>query len=384
MSINKEVTNIEPSNIAQSASFVCNQEPAVSHLRSALENDQEEAVLSKAFRSYYRVRRFIPIFLRQILQRGRNKSFELPNEWYIPREFIRGLAQSLTNSDLEVIHPWPNGCQFSTVLSHDVETIDGLKNIDKMAKIEEKHGMRSSWNLVPHFYPIDEGIVKDLIQRGFEIGVHGYNHDGRLFESKRVFRKRSHAINQAAKRFSATGFRAPMVHRDLDLIDRHLKFEYDASCFDIDPLQAMPGGVGSIWPFVIRDSIVELPYTMPQDHTLFVSLGHTDTKVWQTKFDFLRRNGGMVLLLTHPDYMDSVRRLDLYDRFLGQLNEQEGVWNATPREVARWWKFRDSVAIQNEPSPTTESSCGSQLASTRARMYCENEEVRFEPIHSGP
>ena len=30
---------------------------------------------------------------------------------------------------------------------------------------------------------------------GFEVGVHGLNHDGKLFQSRQIFEKRSHKIN---------------------------------------------------------------------------------------------------------------------------------------------------------------------------------------------
>lgn len=360
-------------SLSHAASFVCNHARVIDCFRNALEKDQADARLSTIFRYYYRVRRFMPIFVRQILQRSRNKSFDLPDDWYIPRDFIRSMSESIGSEPIDMVHPWPGGKQFAVVLSHDVETLQGMKNIDRMAKLEEKHGMRSSWNLVPKLYPIDTGIVKDLQQRGFEIGVHGYNHDGRLFESQREFLKRSNVINDSAGRFSATGFRAPMVHRDLDLILQKLDFDYDASCFDIDPLQAMPGGVGSIWPFIIGDSMVELPYTMPQDHTLFVSLGEEDSRIWQRKLEFLRDNSGMVLMLTHPDYMDTAKRLDLYDRFLGKLNEQGNFWHSLPRGVANWWKYRE--AIINQQTPSTQTNPEFQIVP--ARIHAENEEVRI-------
>ena len=54
----------------------------------------------------------------------------------------------------------------------------------------------------------------------------------------------------------------------------------------------MPGGLGSIWPFV-AGKYVELPYTMPQDHTLFIALRQRDCRIWERKFDFIVRNSGM-------------------------------------------------------------------------------------------
>ncbi len=358
---------------AYATSFLTNHGSVGACFADALRVDQQKAKLSTSFQWYYRFRSFVPIAVRQLLQRSRNSGFELEEDWYIPRQFLSSLADAIRTdqadqSPREVAHPWPNGKQFCLSLSHDVETAYGMRLIEKMASIEEKHGVRSSWNLVPKKYPIDPGLVRDMLARGFEFGVHGYNHDGRLFSSERVFSTRARTINQVASQFEAVGFRAPMVHRNLRLIERDLHFEYDASCFDIDPLQAMPGGVGSIWPFIVGGKIVELPYTMPQDHTLFVSLGQTDTHVWQRKLQFLKRNCGMALMLTHPDYMDSPELLQLYDRFLGDVVERQEHWHALPRDVGAWWQEREAHVHRGLTSPNVRLS----------EMRAEGQEVRFE------
>jgi hypothetical protein len=134
-----------------------------------------------------------------------------------------------------------------------------------------------------------------------------------------------------------------MVHRNLEWLQA-LDIDYDASCFDVDPFQAMPGGVGGVWPF-FAGKFVELPYTLPQDHTLLVSLGETTPRIWIEKLAYLRRLAGMALLLTHPDYLDTIQRLDVYRMFLEHLAEQADCWNTLPHEVASWWRQRDNLEI---------------------------------------
>ena len=46
-----------------------------------------------------------------------------------------------------------------------------------------------------------------------------------------------------------------------------LGFDFDGSFSDTDIFEPQPGGTCSIFPFFL-DSIVGLPYTLPQDHTL--------------------------------------------------------------------------------------------------------------------
>lgn len=298
----------------------------------------DHARLSRAFQWYYRVRSLIPIRVRQWLQARRTLDTAEDKQWYIPRAFMDGLLAA-DPGVLAGIQPWPDGTRWALVLTHDVETSDGLRLVPQLSELEEELGFRSCWNIIPYKYPVDRGLIRDLRQRGFEIGVHGYNHDGRLFSSEHVFKKRSTAINRSLAEWNAVGFRAPMVHRNLDWIDKYLDIQYDASCFDIDPYQAMPGGVGSLWPFMFGQ-FVELPYTLPQDHTLFVALHETTDRIWREKTDFIRQHQGMGLLVTHPDYLHTPRLRDIYRGYLEHTLSLDDFWHVLPRDIARWWRKR--------------------------------------------
>ncbi|MCA9263207.1 MAG: hypothetical protein KDA60_05140 [Planctomycetales bacterium] len=301
---------------------------------------------SRAFRIYYRLRPFLPIIMRQWMQRMRGGQIDVPDDWYLPHEVQTELGRSLFGKSIPLIHPWPDGHQAAWVLTHDVETADGMKRLLNLADLEAELGFRSVWNLVPYKYPIDPGIVRALRDRGCEIGIHGYNHDGKLFLSQSIFERRAQAINEALDKYASVGFRAPMVHRNLAWM-QSLNIEYDASCFDIDPYQALPGGTGLIWPMIVG-RFVELPYTLPQDHTLLIALGHDDLTLWRRKIAYLRARSGMIMALTHPDYLDTPARLDSYRQMLDELRGDDALWHALPREVATWWRERDTSNIGDD------------------------------------
>jgi peptidoglycan/xylan/chitin deacetylase (PgdA/CDA1 family) len=327
--------------------FVLDECAPTDVFREFLAADMRAARLSAAFRTYYRLRSLIPLPVRQLLQRHR--PLTASSSWYLPEAFTEALVEELRGSigGITTIHPWPDGATFAFVPTHDVESSDGMRNISKIAALEEDLGFRSSWNIVPYKYPVDRGLVRDLRSRGFEIGVHGYNHDGKLFMSRRVFERRVPAINAALESFGAVGFRAPMVHRNLAWL-QSLNVEYDASCFDADPFQAMPGGVGGVWPF-IAGRFVELPYTLPQDHTLFISLQERDGRIWEQKLDYIAKLGGMALLITHPDYLDSGYRLAAYRNLLDKARGMTGMWHNLPNQVSAWWRQRDQSTLRSDP-----------------------------------
>ncbi|SMP68471.1 Polysaccharide deacetylase [Neorhodopirellula lusitana] len=333
-------------------------------LRDYLDRDCQQARLSSTFKLYYRLRPLIPVPARHFLQRRRNQGFKLSDNWYLPTAFFNDFRNAVeTERKSVVIHPWPDGYEMSAVLTHDVETQEGMDSIDKLAALEEEYGFRSAWNVVPYKYKVDSGLLADLKQRGHEIGVHGYNHDGRLFESRQTFTRRTDGINQAIKSFGSSGFRSPMAHRNLEWL-QDLDIDYEASCFDFDPFQAMAGGVGGVWPF-IAGKFVELPYTLPQDHTLIVSLGESTPRVWIDKLAYLRQLAGMAMVITHPDYLNSPQRLDIYREFLEYLTGLSNCWCALPNEIAAWWRLRDAMTIDH--TGTEHQLTGD--ASGRARTF---------------
>jgi hypothetical protein len=97
----------------------------------------------------------------------------------------------------------------------------------------------------------------------------------------------------------------------------------------------------------MNGDLVELPITLPQDHTLFVIL-RRDESAWLEKAEVIRGRGGMALLITHPDYMIEPDRVEAYRRFLAETTKAPGVWCALPSEVSAWWRRRAASRIERE------------------------------------
>jgi hypothetical protein len=224
------------------------------------------------------------------------------------------------------------------VLTHDVETADGLHALDPVLALEESLGLRSSWNFVPRRYEVSSEQVRELADRGFEVGVHGLFHDGRDLESRAILAERLPGIRAAAEQWNAAGFRSPATHRDWELMPM-LGFDYDSSYPDSDPFEPQGGGCCAWLPFFNGD-LVELPLTMPQDHTLFVILGQPDERIWVEKVELLRSRGGMALFDTHPDYLTDANIFGAYRRLLEHVSSDSSAWIPLPCEVSAWWRRR--------------------------------------------
>ena len=307
--------------------------------------------LGHAKRLYYQVKPLLPRPLTILLRHRyrRRQEMRFPLGWPIEDRYVRFqfacVAHVLRQREVDCgahVNFWPDGHQFAFVLTHDVEDAAGAAFALRLAELEEGLGLRSSFNFVPERYRLDPALLSALRQRGFEVGVHGLRHDGRLFSSQRIFTRQAEKINEYLHAWAATGFRAPYTHRNPEWMQA-LDIEYDLSFFDSDPYEPMPGGAMSIWPFLLG-SFVELPYTLAQDHTLMVILGARSPWAWLDKVDFVERWRGMALVNAHPDYLREPKRLAMYEAFLRAITAKGNYWNALPLEVARWWRRRAQFA----------------------------------------
>lgn len=262
---------------------------------------------------------------------------------------------------------WPAGKRFAVVLTHDVEGPAGLARCRELAERERELGFRSSFNFIPEGpYRLGADLRAWLTRNGFEIGVHDLEHDGHLFNSQAEFDRKAERINRYLREWNAKGFRAGFMLRNLDWLHR-LDIAYDCSTFDTDPFEPQPDSARTIFPFWIPSpaagggrsdqGYVELPYTLPQDSTLYLLHQEASNVIWRDKLEWVAHHGGMVLLNVHPDYLDVRGRgpslptvLDHYLDLLRHLQSRfaGAYWHALPHQVAdfvRTWRQASPNAV---------------------------------------
>lgn len=245
---------------------------------------------------------------------------------------------------------WPKGRQFAVILSHDVDSQKGHDACLQLAAIEKDLGFRSSFNFVPERYRNSASLRHLLRKDGFEICVHGLKHDGKLFQSYALFKERAARINNYMAAWQVEGFTSPSMHHNLSWM-HHLNIKHSTSTFDTDPFEPQPDGVGTVFPFWVSNhrpgrGYVELPYTLPQDFTLYVLMRERRNDIWKKKLDWIAAKGGMALVNSHPDYMNlngsspgsEEYPVNLYTDFLKYLKSRYAgrYHNALPGELAAY------------------------------------------------
>ncbi|MEZ5402663.1 MAG: glycosyltransferase [Bryobacteraceae bacterium] len=312
--------------------------------------------------SYYSVRPFLPRWLQIKGRRFRVARTPSTDAWPVWEN---------CGARPVLFQGWPEHKRFAVVLTHDVESSFGVSRCERLAEMEEHRGLRSCFGFVPRRYDTPEGLRRRLASSGFEITVHGLYHDGKEFRSRRHFEERRPQIISFLSRWESRGFASPSSLHNLAWISE-LDIDYDISTFDVDPFEPQSCQLGRIFPFWVqrrdgREGFVELPYTLPQDFTLFVLLQEKTDALWRTKLDWIAEKGGMALIKTHPDYMafdPSEKRIDtypveLYTDFLDYLQERyrDQFWLAQPSEVARFWRSLPPVDPVDNILPYRDTFC---------------------------
>jgi len=265
---------------------------------------------------------------------------------------------------------WPNGKQFAFVLTHDVEGQAGVDRSEPLMQVEAELGFRSSFNFIPEGeYRVSPGLRDTLKANGFEVGVHDLHHDGKLYNNRADFARKAARINEYLAEWQAVGFRSGFMLHNLEWL-HDLNVKYDASTFDTDPFEPQSDGAGTIFPYWVsptgsgvnpsheRRGYVELPYSLPQDSTLFLIFRERTPDTWLRKLDWVAQHGGMALVNVHPDYIQfpsdrsssGTFPLEFYSRLLKYVRERYAgsYWQPLAREVADF--YLDSQTPQSTAS----------------------------------
>jgi glycosyltransferase involved in cell wall biosynthesis/peptidoglycan/xylan/chitin deacetylase (PgdA/CDA1 family) len=288
---------------------------------------------------------------------------------------------------------WPDGKRFALVLTHDVELKKGVSRVRQLRDLELKYGFRSCFNFVPEGeYRVPDAVRDILDQAGFEVGVHGLEHDGKLYSSKKEFAFKASRIRQYLQKWNASGFRSPLMQHRLGW-QHALGAEYDTSTFDSDPFEPESDGTGTIFPFWVPGpngaGYVELPYTLVQDFNLFGVLREPNIDVWKRKIDWIAEHSGMALLNTHPDYMwfDGKQQRDeypvsLYEDFLRYVRDKYdgSYWGVLPREVARYYREAVPLSSRNTRKKICMVAYSLYESDNRIRRYAETLAKRGDQV----
>jgi peptidoglycan/xylan/chitin deacetylase (PgdA/CDA1 family) len=300
---------------------------------------------------------------------------------------------------LERMPAWPQGRKFAVLLSHDVDlwrkrTVrqlgkelarsvraprrlpklarcfccgpDPWSDLDGIADLEERRGMRSTFFLLPgrpdrvldgvrivNSYDARPERVRDtarrLVARGWEVGLHGSfdsfdSAEALAGESRDVAALAGQPVAGCRQHFLR--FERPTTWRRQ--AEAGLRYDATLGYHDADGYRA--GFSFPFRPFANEElPLLELPLVVA-DGALREHQGLDAEAAWQRLQGYLERteaDGAMLSLLWHNTHfceLDAPGYRGVYERALDWTQEHGG-WGASAREIAEWWEQR-SASLQ--------------------------------------
>ena len=283
---------------------------------------------------------YIPSFIRDKVANviGRMKRAKVAQWGHFPSWPLDLSADFI--ADLGKQNPHPASGLTPVLLTHDLDSLEGLKHVVSLfLDIEEKVGARSANYIVPCAWKIDHALVQELIQRGHEVGIHGFDHSNKTpFLSVSERKKRLSAALPLIKQYDIQGYRAPSLLRTKELLQDLAHFyRYDSSIpTSGGPFPIPNNGCASARPFQI-EGIWEIPLSMPRDGSLlFLGYSHQEIlDMWIRCASLIAKSGGVVNLLTHCEYRFSGNKamLDIYKQFLTYLAHSGKFKFVLPKDI---------------------------------------------------
>jgi hypothetical protein len=337
---------------------------------SRKQNGRLKSTLKEA---YYAVRPALPVGVRKYAQQIALKGWDRkpfpawPVDCSVERIFKRLLAFSMKAKGVHrmpFVWFWPEGYSACAIMTHDVETLSGLNFIPEMMGIEDSHGVRSSYQIIPEKrYQTPQSLLSRIRDRGCEVNVHDLNHDGHLFRERNEFVRRTERINKYGREYGALGFRSAVLYRNLDWYE-YLDFSYDMSVPNVGHLDPQPGGCCTMMPYFVGQ-ILELPLTTIQDYSLFHIIGDYSIELWKKQMALILEENGLMSFNIHPDYVVPTRARGIYVKlleYLSELRSSSGIWMALPGGVDRWWRERAEMTLVERAGEWSIEGAGKERA----------------------
>jgi peptidoglycan/xylan/chitin deacetylase (PgdA/CDA1 family) len=236
------------------------------------------------------------------------------------------------------------GASNCCLITHDIDTEQGLDRANSVRKLEEKYNLQSAWYIPTKHYPLNYAMVQELANHG-EVGVHGAKHTGNLIRlsGQRLFSQLWEAKQQLEKISNCTiyGFRSPLLQHSSMLLEQLKRsgYAYDTSIPTWEPRhpQTMsPFGIGTVFPLHFH-GLTEIPVSIIRDDLFLYVLGFLPKETlsqWLSLMNLVREIGGCSVLLSHPEYkLFDAENLGLYEEFLNAATADKKSWFTIPRNI---------------------------------------------------
>lgn len=226
----------------------------------------------------------------------------------------------------------------SRLLGHFEQRLFGPRvGIWRLLDLLERHGIRASFfvpGIVAETFP---ELLPAFVQRGHEVGLHGYFHELVAQASDAEFSAAldaSLALFQRQVGLLPRGFRSPAWEMTAHMLSEvRARGMYDSSLSGFDNPYTVGGVVEVPVQWAIDDAVYFKFLGGGVDHWP-PSATRPVLETWLDEWDMLQAEGGLFMLTVHDWIAGRAHRIRLLDHLLERVKATPGAWIATVGEVA--------------------------------------------------
>ena len=262
---------------------------------------------------------------------------------------------------------WPDGVKMGVAITFDLDaetlwfsrTMDSMSNPNLMAMgaygpkvgvprildMLDRQEIKATFFIPGWVIEQHTEICREIVRRGHEVGYHGYLHEKAYFlKQDQELVEKSKKIMKELLGIEPYGYRAPESELTNETIQNIIAngFEYSSNMMDFD------------WPY-FHDcgdggKIVELPYHWIFDdtcHFLFtlqeperrrICAPSYVKEIWQTEFDGLYEEGGLMNIVMHPQIIGRVSRVKMLEDLIIHMKSKPGLAIGPALMISRLFK----------------------------------------------
>ncbi len=287
--------------------------------------------------------------------------------WKLPPEAIEDRVTSGVRAGVDLKPAaWPNGARVAVSISFDFDTeplwlgfykqsspsymsrgeYGARAGMPRILELLDKHEIPATF-FVPVMSMVlhPEQVQAILARPRHELAFHSYVHESVVeFEGSEERDTYEKAVAKFAEITGKrpVGFRSgawDLTPQTLDIV-KDLGFLYDSSLMaDDDPYTILSGGTDTgIIELPIEWMLTDTPFFQGQWVNRLTPVRPTEQvfAIWSEEFDGAYADGGLFILVLHPQVIGRRSRVRMLDRLIAHMKQQSGgVWFATHEQIAR-------------------------------------------------
>lgn len=209
--------------------------------------------------------------------------------------------------------------------------------VPRFLNLLDKYDIKSTFFIPGEAAEKHPAIVKEIADRGHEIGNHGYSHICPCeFQSKEEEIEEYVKTSEAIERITGekpSGFRAPSWEFSLHTLDilKCMGFEYDSTMMGSDQISMLEvfGEKSDIVEIPINWTLDDAPFWLLSGYTWGAPMPAPSTvyEIWTEEFQYLYEESvdNTFTLTCHPQISGRPARIRMYERFIQFIKAHDNI-----------------------------------------------------------